>query len=288
MSVLSFGAARAAVVTVAAASAFALLALPSAAHAAEVVTCSQQATAETQPWLTLSTSENFYADYALALDVYFDSTLELTYAFPESFDEAVLDKYEQAIVAASDTLESDLEAIVTDNGLTTLIQQLTAADPENTTGWNETLSTLFSKVAASADEPAYEAALDSFTQAQLAFSNDAAALVEADVPAGGPFDSPVVPESLASDAATIEQTLDGLVTAYQTFFIDGAAAFVVYEEVCATTTVPDTTPAVAASAPAKTLAATGTSDGVALGTAAGLLLLIGAAVTVVSARRRSA
>ena len=79
-----------------------------------------------------------------------------------------------------------------------------------------------------------------------------------------------------------------IVGQFQTIVLDGAAAYVVYEDVCVTTTVADVAPAVATEAPAKTLAATGTSDGIAVGSIAGLLLLAGAAVSAIGARRRSA
>ena len=69
----------------------------------------------------------------------------------------------------------------------------------------------------------------------------------------------------------------------------GAAQLVVYEDVCVTTTVADTAPPASTSpaASAPTLASTGSSDGLVLGTASGLLLLVGA-VSLMLARRRSA
>lgn len=283
MSVLSIGAARAAVITVAAASALALLALPSAAHAAEVVTCTQQVTPESQPWLTFSQSENFYVPFSAAFGTFITTSVDLTTDFPDSFTEEDLDAYEQGLVTAEQTLSTELAAIVDADGAEELATQLAAVDPENTTGWKEKLDALDAQFATALDSSGYGPALQSFGAALTTFSEEANALVDADVPEGGPFDRPEVPASLATDRDAAIAALQLIAGDFQTIILDGAAAYVVYEEVCVTTTVPD---AAAVVAP-KTLAATGTSDGLVLGNTSGLLLLAGAAALIL-VRRRSA
>lgn len=284
MSVLSLGAARAGVITIAAASALALLALPSAAHAAEVVTCTPQVTAESAPWLAFSQSENFYLPFSAAFGTFLTTSADLTLEFPESFTASDLTTYEQGIVAADQTFSAALAAIADADGSVELEAQLAAADPENTTGWQEKLANLEAGFTKVIDYSGYEPALQSFGAALTTFSEEAEALVTADVPAGGPFERPEIPASFATDRDTAVGALQTIARDYQTSVLDYAAQFVVYEDVCVTTTVPD---AATAAAPVKTLAATGSSDGIVLGTASGMLLLAGAAALVL-VRRRSA
>jgi hypothetical protein len=287
MSVLSLGAARAGVITIAAASALALLALPSAAHAAEVVTCTPEVTAESAPWLTFSQSENFYVPFSAAFGTFLTTSTDLTLDFPESFTESDLTAYEQEIIAAEETFSTALAAIADADGSVELETQLAAADPDNTTGWKENLANLEAGFAKIIDSSGYEPALESFGAALTTFSDEADALVTADVPAGGPFERPEIPASFVTDRDTAVGALQTIARDYQTSVLNESARFVVYEDVCVTTTVPDAAVAAAPAAPAKTLAATGTSDGLVLGSASGMLLLAGAA-TLILVRRRSA
>jgi hypothetical protein len=283
MSVQSLGAARAGVIAVAAASALALLALPSAAHAAEVVTCTPTVTAASQPWLTFSESENLYAPFETVLAAYVGTSLDLTENFPDTFTADDLDEYEQALIAAEETFASSLESIQVTDSLILLAEQLEAVDPDDAAGSTEKLAALTDAFADQADVIGFQQALQSFESTQQAFSDSASALVEADEPVGGPFDRPAIPASLETDRDATVAALQQIAETYQTVVLDGAVAYVVYEDVCVTTIVADAPTAVT---PAKTLAATGTSDGIALGTTAGLLLLVGAAVTAVTVRRR--
>jgi LPXTG-motif cell wall-anchored protein len=287
MSVLSLGAARAGVITVAAASALALLALPSAAHAAEVVTCTPQVTAESAPWLAFSQSENFYVAAGAAQTTYVTTTADLTLDFPETFTAEDLDDYEAGLEAASAALLAAQVELGEQNVLTVLTEQLEAADPDNSTGWQENLEALFTAFTTSPEATEYQNAVQAFSAAQADFLADANETLEADVPAGGPYASPVLPVSFEANVADVLTGIDTIVSQFQTIVIDGAAQFVVYEDVCVTTTVPDAAVAAAPAAPAKTLAATGTSDGLVLGSASGVLLLAGAA-TLILVRRRSA
>lgn len=284
MSVLSLGAARAGVITIAAASALALLALPSAAHAAEVVTCTPQVTAESAPWLAFSQSENFYVPAGAAQTAFVTTTSDLTLDFPETFTAEDLDDYEAALQAAVEALLAAQETIGNENPLETLAEQLEAADPDNTTGWQEKLEKLFTDFTLSPESQQYQTAAQAFNAAQEDFVTEANATLDADVPAGGPYASPVLSDTYEANVASVLTGIETIVGQYQTIILDGAAQFVVYEDVCVTTTVPD---AATAAAPAKTLAATGSSDGIVLGTASGMLLLAGAAALVL-VRRRSA
>jgi hypothetical protein len=287
MSVLSVGAARAGIIAIAAAGALSLLALPSAAHAADVVTCTPTVTAATQPWLTFSGSANSYVPFGETVAAYLDASLDLTTEFPASFTAADLDEYEQATTAAEQTFLDSIEAVDLAGGSLLLTEQLTAIDPENTTGWQEKLLTLtgeFEKEVAY-DAPEFTQAFPAFLNAQVAFLDSASAVVDANEPAGGPYVRPAIPATLQTDRDAAVAGLQRIAEIYQSSVLDGAAIYVVYEDVCVTTIVADA-PAPASVTPAKTLAATGTSDGIALGSTAGLLLLVGATVTAVTVRRR--
>jgi LPXTG-motif cell wall-anchored protein len=288
MSVLSFGAARAAVIGVAAARALALLALPSAAHAAEVVTCTKQATAATQPWLTFSQSANFYAPFASASTTFIGTTLDLTSDLPASFTAEDLDAYEQGVIAAEEAMQTGATGGVP-TALVTLGEEFQKIDPNNTTGWQEKGQALFGTFIAGATATGFESTFQAYVDDLDTFSTAASALVQADVPAGGPFARPAIPASLETNADAATVALQEVVALYQSAVLDGAAQLVVYEDVCVTTTVADTAPPASTSpaASAPTLASTGSSDGLVLGTASGLLLLVGAA-SLMLARRRSA
>lgn len=288
MSFLTVHAARATTIVIAAAGVLALAALPSAAHAADVETCSQQVTSETAPWLSFSQSENFYEILGAAENEFVATTSTLSLDFPEQFTADDLAVYQAALEAADTARLEAQQQVGTENPLQDLADQLDAADPDNTTGWQENLEALFTSFFTGTDTTEYEAAFTAFTQAQQDFVDEAEAILQADEPAGGPYESPVLPDDFETNVGGVLTGVEGIVARFQTVVLDGAAQFVAYEEVCITTTVADTAPAAAAPASARTLAATGSSDAIALGTAAGLLLLAGAAVTVVSMRRRSA
>ncbi|SKA81867.1 LPXTG-motif cell wall anchor domain-containing protein [Agreia bicolorata] len=288
MSVLSIGAARAAVITVAAASALALLALPSAAHAAEVVTCTKQATAQTQPWLVFSQGENFYEPIGVAEKQFITTTSDLTLDFPALFTSDDLDAYKTAVTEAEDARDAVQAEQNVFGSLQELAEQLNAVDPDNTTGWQQNLPALFNSLLSDPDLQPFQTASNALQSARTDFLNQAQATLDADLPAGGPYTSPLLPEDFEANVTLYVSGIDLIVSKFQTILLDGAAQFVVYEDVCTTTTVADTAaPAEAAPAPAKTLAATGSSDGLVLGTVSGMLLLVGAA-SLILVRRRSA
>ena len=289
MSVLSIGAARAAVITVAAASALALLALPSAAHAAEVVTCTKQATAETAPWLAFSEGENAYEKLAPSEIAFVTTTSDLSLDFPAAFTAADLTAYRTAVLTAEDTRNAAQGDQNPFESVQNLSEQLEAVDPENTTGWAENLEALFSAFFANPDLEPFQASSEAFQTAQEDFLEQAQAAVDADVPVGGPYTTPELPDDFEANVTTYLSGIDMIVNAFQTQLLDGAAQFVVYNDVCVTTTVADlpTTASPAATPATKTLAATGNSDGLVLGTASALLLLTGIA-SVLVVRRRSA
>lgn len=286
MSVLTLGAARAAIFVVAAAGALALATVPSAAHAAEVVTCTPQATPETAPWLAFSQQENFYEILGSAENEFISTTSQLSLDFPAEFTAEDLADYQAALEAAEDINLEAQEQLGSDNPIQELAEQLEAADPDNATGWQENFEALLSAFYTGSTD--YQTAFIAFGEAQDDFIGEAEATLEADVPAGGPYASPVLPDNFEATVGDVLMGVAQIVGQFQTIVLDGAAAYVVYEDVCVTTTVADVAPAVATEAPAKTLAATGTSDGIAVGSIAGLLLLAGAAVSAIGARRRSA
>lgn len=283
MSVLTLRGVRAGAMVIAAAGALALAALPSAAHAAEVVTCTEAPTALTQPWLTFSQTGNIYETADELIEDYVDTTIGLTTALPASFTAGDLAAYQTGLENALDALNSAGGG--DSNPFAQLQADFEAVDPDNTSGWQEQLLALLTAFTEQAEPVGLEEALDAYNDSLEEFSDAAEAVVAANEPAGGPYQRPTIPETLEADGDDLIAAFTALAPIYQTTVLDGAAALVVYEESCVTTTVAD---APVAAAPAKTLAATGTSDGLVLGGVAAGLLLLGGLATAAIRRTRSA
>jgi LPXTG-motif cell wall-anchored protein len=280
---LRVGAIAGAIVAIAA-----LIAVPTAASAAETQQCVTAPTAATQPWQTFVDGGNAFATlnaaFATAIT---DGQTQLDLVGPLT-TQVELDAVVASFGASMANLGEVLQNSSLEESFTALQAGLLAADPANEATWSATLEAIGQQLDQASNGIDFNGAFELYITNASTFLDDAQAALDA-LPPTAPT---TVPPAVAASGAALLDVVSQLVQVAQVNLYDAAAAQVVLEEVCTTVTTPDE-PVVEAAVEttvldaAPQLANTGTADAPLLGAAAALFLLLGATASVLVARRRA-
>ncbi|MCU1513029.1 MAG: LPXTG-motif cell wall anchor protein [Microbacteriaceae bacterium] len=244
------------------------LAMPTAASAAETCVPTTTATAQTQPWKTLSESPNKYLDIEAGLANVPTSWLPLLSTVDSDFTQTELD-----------ALNTSMSAVLADSGVATQAAgleieaqratfeaSLQQVDP----GAVPAAEALFDQWNDVAEASPYGSSFQpTFTGALSAVGDYLTAIQQAIT---NTLPVPVVTSATTDPINALGTGVVGFGTYFGGIFYGGAAAQVVYTQVCTEEA---------------TLAATGSNDPTPFVGGAAILLLIGSTVLLVARRRNS-
>jgi LPXTG-motif cell wall-anchored protein len=262
-----------------------LVAVPTAASAAEVQNCvtGTTPTPETEPWQTFVDGGNGFEGLSTAFAELEDGVNAALLPLGPLSTQADLDAAAAGVTAAVTSVSGSFSSTELTDSITALSAGLLAADPANEATWTATLTAIFDKLDADSTAIDFNGAFETYITSVSDYLDSVQDALDA-LPPTAPG---TAPQAITVAGVALTAVIIQLADLAQVDLYDAAAAQVVFAQVCTTTTVADVAadPTVPA---APTLANTGSSDGPMLGAVAALLLLVGAGASVLVARRRRA
>lgn len=246
------------------------LAVPTAASAAQTCVTGTVPTAATQPWQIYSVTPNAFQDSEDAYETLLAEFGVLLATVNAGFTQVEFDALQASLLASQTTAQASLLAAgtVSNDQLTALEAGLNAADPANQAANLAILAGFEDAITASQYGAPLNTTFSTFFTGFGTYMNDIQAAITANTP------RPTLPPALSDALDDTLASVDGFGAFAGDVFHGGAAAQVVFAQVCTETVAP------------AALAATGSNDPTPLIGGATLLLLVGAGV-LVAARRRA-
>lgn len=248
------------------------VAIPTAANAAETCVATTTPTAQTQPWADFAAGPNLFTTVDGEFDAFAAATLALLGTVDADFTQGELDALEVELEAELDALLAGMgpvfqSVLLNPPGAQTeaLIDALVIADPANAAaaeaiviGWRDQFfATPYGDL---------ETGVFTYVDAIAAYLQSVQDAITAATPV------PASPANLTVLSADVADATNGIGDYVQELFYDGAAAQVVFTQICTTT------PALAATGPS--------APSPLIGAGAGLLLLGIAASAIAASRQR--